>query len=206
MKNKKRITYVAIAILVMCNIFLLYSIRKVQAESSSSIAALYPYAQKFTVLQANISTNIKYSARIIEVIEMFDKNNQPIKISSLFSDNGEPLFILRISDRYCNSCVKYFVNLFKNNKLNNDIQFIYLTGFQNKNRVIYEAKEFEIDETDFYNVPFLNVPIDNAGYPYLIVVGKDLKFEYCYFPTKDHDDIDIENLNMIIECYAKKYK
>ena len=47
---------------------------------------------------------------------------------------------------------------------------------------------------------------DKVGYPYLMVLNKNLEIEYCYFPTKGYEEIDIDNLKMIIDCYAKKYK
>ncbi|MDD6003539.1 MAG: hypothetical protein PUC50_15225 [Bacteroidales bacterium] len=63
-----------------------------------------------------------------------------------------------------------------------------------------------IDANQVFNVLSLNVPIDNAGFPYFMVLNKNLEIEYCYFPTKGYETTDIENLNMILDCYAKKYE
>ncbi|MBQ1697281.1 MAG: hypothetical protein II075_05320, partial [Bacteroidales bacterium] len=159
-----------------------------------------------TSLKANIVTNIKFVSRCIPDIEVSNRQNKTKRLSELFCNDSKPLFILRITDRYCNSCVKYFVDLFANERLNDALKFVYLTGFQNQNRVGLEAEELNIKNDMLYNVPFLDVPIDNLGYPYLMVLNKNLEIEYCYFPTRDHEQIDLENLKMIIDCYVKKYE
>ena len=206
MKSKKIMTCAIIVLLAICNVYLLYSMHKLRIESDNAIAILYPYAEKHTSLKANIETNIRFVPRNIQDVEVSDRQNNTKRLSELFCNDGKPLFVLRITDRYCNSCVKYFVDLFANERLNEALKFVYLTGFQNQNRVDFETKELNIETDDLYNVPFLDVPIDNMGYPYFMVLNKDLQIEYCYFPTKDHNVIDRENLKMIIDCYAKKYE
>lgn len=206
MKSKKTLTCAIIVLLVICNVYLLYSIHKLKTESDNAIAILYPYAEKHTSLKANIVTNIKFVSRCIPDIEVSNRQNKTKRLSELFCNDSKPLFILRITDRYCNSCVKYFVDLFANERLNDALKFVYLTGFQNQNRVGLEAEELNIKNDMLYNVPFLDVPIDNLGYPYLMVLNKNLEIEYCYFPTRDHEQIDLENLKMIIDCYVKKYE
>lgn len=205
MERKNTILYLVIATFAICNLVQLFSIKKFKVEKDNAVATLYPYAQKHSFLQSNIEANIEYAAKKIEDVGICDRAKRENTLNNLFNGNNRPLFILRITDRYCTSCVRYFVNLFANKRLHNDIKFMYLTGFQNQSRISYEAKELGIDSLELYNVPFLDVPIDNVGYPYLMVLNKNLVIEYCYFPTKGYEDIDIENLNMIIDCYAKKY-
>lgn len=206
MKKSKILVCSIIAMLLICNVVLLFAINRVKADNDRTTAALYPYIQKYSFLQSNIEENIRFSSNKIECLDVWDKNNQKTKLSSLFSDDSKPLFILRIADRYCNSCVKYFVNLFSNEKISKDIKFVYLTGFQNQSHVMYDAKALGIDGKELYNVQFLDVPIDNVGFPYVMVLGKDLTIQYCYFPTKGYENIDIENINMILDCYEKKYR
>ena len=206
MKKNKVVIYSVTVLLGLCNVMQLFSIQKIKAEKDNTTATLYPYVEKYSFLQSNIESIVEYSANKIADVSVCDKDKHKTSLSQLFDDSKKPLFILRISDRYCNSCVKSFVNLFSNEKINKGFKFIYLTGFNNPSRIAYNAKELGIDENELYNVQFLDVPIDNAGFPYMMVLGKDLTIKYCYFPTKGYDAIDIENINMILDCYAKKYK
>ena len=206
MKKNKIVIYSVIVLLVLCNVMQLFSIQKIKAEKDNTTATLYPYVEKYSFLQSNIESIVEYSARKVADVGVCDKDKRETSLSQLFDDSKKPLFILRISDRYCNSCVKSFVNLFANEKISKNFKFIYLTGFDNPSRIAYNAKELGIDEKELYNVQSLDVPIDNVGFPYMMVLGKDLTIKYCYFPTKGYDAIDIENINMILDCYAKIYK
>ncbi|MBO7598480.1 MAG: hypothetical protein J6T70_15695 [Bacteroidales bacterium] len=206
MKKNKIVIYSVIVLLVLCNVMQLFSIQKIKTEKENTTATLYPYVEKYSFLQSNIESIIEYSARKIADVSVCDKDKRETSLSQLFDDSKKPLFILRISERYCNSCVESFVNLFANGKINKDFKFIYLTGFNNPSRIAYNAKELGIDENELYNVQFLDAPIDNAGFPYMMVLDKDLTIKYCYFPVKGYDAIDIENINMILDCYAKIYK
>ena len=206
MKSKRIMVYGIVGLLIIGNIYLMYSMRKMKTDSDNAIAILYPYAEKFTSLKSNIETNLRFIPRYIKDVVVSDRQNKTKMLSELFCNDDKPLFVLRITDRYCNSCVKYFVDLFAKKQFDEGLNIIFLTGFQNPNRVDFEAKELNISSDELYNVPFLDVPIDNLGFPYLMVLNKELEIEYCYFPTKDHEEIDIENLNMIFDCYAKKFK
>ena len=206
MKRNSVISFATIAVLLICNIILMFASNKLKLECDRSTAALYPYVQKYAFLKDNIEANIQYSTQCIEDTDVTDNQKRVQKLSELFNAEDDMLFILRISDRYCNSCVEYFVDLFVHNDFHSKQRFCYLTGFQNDARVEFDTKKLGISTNDVYNVPFLNVPIDYAGFPYLMVLNKKLEVEYCYFPTKGYNAIDIENLDMIINFYAKKYE
>ena len=206
MKKSKILVYSVIAMLLIFNAVLLFAINKVKSEKDRTTATLYPYVQKYSLLQSNVEENIEYASKKIEDCELLDKNNQKVALRDLFAENKKKLFILRITDRYCNSCVKYFVDLFGGERFNQNIKFIYFTGLEHQSRVMYNAKQLGIDGSELYNVQFLNVPIDNAGFPYMMVLSNDLTIQYCYFPTKGYEAIDIENINMILDCYAQKNK
>ena len=76
MKSKKTLTCAIIVLLVICNVYLLYSIHKLKTESDNAIAILYPYAEKHTSLKANIVTNIKFVSRCIPDIEVSNRQNK----------------------------------------------------------------------------------------------------------------------------------
>lgn len=206
MKRRNIILYTIIAVLLVCNIISFFTSYNVRQERNSSIATLYPYVQKYTFLKDNIKANIRYASKLLEDSEVTDLHKRSQKLSELFKAGEDRLFLLRISDRYCNSCVEYCVNLFTNDRLRSKFRLCYLTGFQNVGRVDFETKMIGIDANQVFNVLSLNVPIDNAGFPYFMVLNKNLEIEYCYFPTKGYETTDIENLNMILDCYAKKYE
>ena len=202
---KDKILYLIVGVLLVCDIMLLYVIRQNKIESDSSMEILYPYAQKYTILRRNAEHFIKYSNSIVKDMEILGRNDVLRKLSTLFADGEDHLFLLRISDRYCNSCVKYFLDIFKSKQLNSGIDFVFLTGFQNSKHFHDELQSLESGSWTVYNIPFIENPIDYEGFPYFMVLNKDLMIEYCYFPSKGSDCIDIENINMIIDCYAKKY-
>lgn len=197
---KLKASYIII-LLIVCNLILLYTIHRDRIKAETSLNVLYPYAQKFSFLENNIKHNIKYSSYYIKDTIIEDS----IKLSGLFSENKKALFILRLSERYCNSCVKYSLNIMDSIRHNSELPIIYFTGFQNKHRLNFELEDLNLEDKKCYNIPFIETPIDYEGFPYLMVLNKDLMIEYCYFPSKGSDDIDIENINMIIDCYAKKY-
>ena len=203
MRSNKILACLIIGLLLACNITLLCVVRNNKAASNSSIAALYPYCAKYEVLRSNAEDVIKYSGRKIEDYEMSDEDGNGCRLSSLLGNNLENLAVLRISDRYCNSCVKYAAGLLS--KLRKADILACLTGFQNPSRLGSELQFLNVTACKAYNIPFMETPIDYAGFPYLMVLDKDLKIEYCYFPHKGNEEIDLENINMIIDCYAKKY-
>ena len=117
LSTKNIVISFAIILLVACNIILFYTSHKTEVEFEKSVAGLYPYVQRCTFLEETMDANIHYAKRRIDDVEVTDRSGQKKMLSQCFDDSGKPLFVVRVSDRYCNSSVKYCLDLFDDQRI-----------------------------------------------------------------------------------------
>ena len=147
--------------------------------------------------------NLDFSQNKFFDIPVFDKTKSEKKISDLFANGDSVLFVVRISDRFCHSCVESCVGLFNSGKIVSPFKIVYFVEIDNFSKFEKEAKDLGIFDKNVYKVDFLESKIDAVGFPYLMVLNKDLSIKYCYFPRKEHEQIDIEYLNLFFDCFTK---
>lgn len=203
--KKNSYLYIIIGILLVCNIISIASIINIKKSATASISVLYPYAKKYEILKSNLKNNFEFGGYKINPIQICTKDNLQVGLDRLVSDTMGFGIVLRTSERNCHTCVDYAVKLISSPRVRKDVSISYLFGYKRNNYFASKAEEYGLLDSMVYNYPDLEIPIDYEGFPYLMILNKDLMIEYCYFPSKGSDDIDIENINMIIDCYAKKY-
>lgn len=204
MKNKSILLITLIVILAICNIVLIFLMQRQKNDANVMLAALYPFTQKTICLEENLKHNIKFAQTKISDFTIIDKAKSEKKISDLFANGDSVLFVIRISDRFCHSCVESCVKLFDSDSLKSSFKFVYFIETDNFTKYEKEAKDLGIIDKDAYKVDFLESRIETVGFPYLMVLNKDLTIEYCYFPRKDKVPLDIEYLNLVFENYKLK--
>ena len=202
--KKKLISLIAIIlILAICNIVLIFLMQRQKNDAYVMVATLYPYTQKAICLEENLKYNIKFAQTKICDFAIIDKAKSEKKISDLFANCDSVLFVVRISDRFCHSCVESCVKLFDSDSLKSTFKFVYFIETDNFTKYEKEAKDLGIIDKDVYKVDFLESRIETVRFPYLMVMNKDLSIRYCYFPRKGYEHIDIEYLNIVFDIFAK---
>ena len=121
MKNKK-IYIIIIVLLIILNSISIYSKSIAKKSYEQTITSLHSYVTKSTFLDSYLEKNINYSQCKISDYEILDKNTNSLHLKDLFKTEANPIFILRFSDRYCSSCVEYFLDLFSKIDINENIR------------------------------------------------------------------------------------
>ena len=202
---KKIITISIIVVLTICNLVLLIGIGKINRESRNAMNVVVPYVEKYQSLRSNMEKNIRLCSFSIKGTDIYDSTKTAVMIENIFNHNQQVVFIVRTSHRFCKSCIDYCINLFKSDKIRKDFQFVFVLGSRTNNLFKNEIENYNLQKHQVFNCDEIPSRIDYEGFPYLMVVNRDLTIEYCYFPTKGEDKTDIENINMIIDCFSKKY-
>ena len=203
MKNNRYFLISIIVILVICNVVLLYLMQKQKNDTNAMLTTLYPYTQKALCLENNLKMNLEFAQSKITDISVSDITKSEKKISDLFANGDTTLFVVRISDRFCHSCVESCVGLFNSGKIVSPYKIVYFVEIDNFIKFEKEAKDLHILDKNVYKVDFLESNIDAVGFPYLMVLNKDLSIKYCYFPRKEHEKIDIEYLKVVFDGFEK---
>lgn len=202
MRNKFFVIIV-IAALLVCNVIALYALQVKKQEMQVVLDTLYPYAVKSDLLVQMTRQNARFGHDKLKDLPIFDLRKNELKVSDLFSSEDSLLFVLRISDRFCNTCVEYCVDLLDSLQSNNDNSVVYLLESNNFNTFEKNAKDYGILGKRIFKTAFLECSIDMVEVPYVMVLNRNLQIEQCYFPQKGNFKVDSENIQLMIEIYKK---
>jgi len=200
MNNKILISI--ISLLAILNVCLIVNAVQNRERSNRTINALLPYPSKYSILKSNIMDCVEYNNT--NVTDCFLENsNEQIKLSELIGKYQGKIMILRTNDKCCNSCKENAYKLFTKLQTGK-CQIVCILGERNNTLSSEVIKELNLSDTNSYNCTSLATPMDNTGFPYFMILDTNLNINYCYFPTKGYEEFDIENINMIIDCYSRK--
>lgn len=159
-------------------------------------------AKVYNISYNNLRDNIIYIAKNcpkqIDDIVLVDSLNQKMNISSLFNNKKGEILFCRISDKYCQSCNSYVVNIAKNTSQN----IVYLINKTNRKEFNNMKKTFCLPDNT-YAISNINIPVDSLISPYLFVVNSNLEIIFTYVPQSENPSLDysvVDAINKRVEC------
>jgi len=136
---------------------------------------------------------------IPDTIAIRDIKGRKITMDSLVAKS--PCVVLYISSLYCNDCVNYALNLIKITIIDKNVNvniLIFASGYKLRDLYVF-ARTNEFDETCFYNVNSLNMPIEELNMPFIFTLD-DRKIPVHFFiPRKEVHQQSEKRLILIAE-------
>lgn len=205
MKKSISLLYIAIFILLIVNVVVLYFFHRYKITSEMSISVVLPYVQKYSFLKSDLEHNVEFVGDTVNDFDIRDLYGNQSSLGNLFPENQNLLVIARFSERYCSSCVKYMCDILRKIGNNVDIPLVYMFGYSKHSVFVNSVNEFDVSDEIVYNCSDFDTAIDYAGFPYLLFLDRNLNILRCYFPTKDAEQLDIENINLLFKSFETKY-
>lgn len=118
-------------------------------------------------------------------------SHEVIDSDELFNDSIDRILVCRISQLYCESCITYAIEKaisVKNDSII-DMPLVIMGSYENDLSLkIIRDSHSKCDSLKYYNTPELNLPIEEHGYPYFMVVDSDLKVSDVFTPNKSYPE------------------
>lgn len=169
--------------------------RTVSPQTVSESDELHSY-------RINLATNIQNSNIRLEELSVKDSSGRVFLLREVFMNNQERILVCRFSESHCESCVNFSIQAFrqwadsigKNNVL-------FLGNYRN-NKLLNQTKPlYGIHRLNVYNLPTLNIPAEELGYPYYFVLNSDLTITDVFVPDKVAPGTVNDYLKMINKRY-----
>jgi len=185
-----------IVILLCINVITVYLYFSYKKNTTFTIEILKPYVNGYHDLKSNLIYQIENNQFNIDDLVLVDSVCNEFNISDLFDNVNEILFC-RVSDRYCNGCNEYLVNIAK--KISSNV--IYLIN-QTENKEYHNIKEtYKLPDKTFA-IREIGLPIESLMEPFLFVLNNELKVPIVYMPQSGNISTDylmVKSINNRVE-------
>ena len=200
---KERIFFFTIiAALLVINAYTLLrfnNLKKQKVEGSISSYNLKKHENdEFKIYKSNfeesiLNSNFEFTGTVVK-----DSMNNMIPLKSIFNDGQNQLLICRFSQRHCESCVDAIIQTLQKNLDDIGIDNIVCFGNHRNNRVFQKTLPlYGIEGMKVYNVPQINLPVEELNYPYFFVLDNSLQISNVFVPEKGLSHITIKYLESI---------
>ena len=184
MKNSLKILFgICFGIILISNLLLIWKTKGgLKSENYDKMESAI-MTQSITDLMRNDGLDLKnIFLRDILSHDVIDPN-------VLFPDGIDRILVCRISQYYCQSCIGYAIEKairIKNDSII-DMPLVILGSYQNDLSLkIISDSHSKCDSLKYYNITELNLPIEEHGYPYYMVVDRGLKVCDVFTPNKSY--------------------
>jgi hypothetical protein len=116
-------------------------------------------------------------------------------------------FVCRYSDRMCRECVEHTISVFTDNRDSLDRNKIVFLAENSSRRVLkVNVTEFGLQNCRVLNCAKLGINAEDAMFPYIMAVDKDLRVLNVYFPTKSTHgtDYDYKHVKLLYDKLIKE--
>lgn len=140
---------------------------------------------------------------ISDTITIRNLNGRKITMDSLVAKS--PCMVLYISSMYCSDCVNYALSLIKSTIFDKNVIvniFIFSSGYKLRDLYVF-ARSNELDETCFYNVNSLNIPIEELNVPFIFILDDRKMLGHFFIPRKEEHQQSEKRLILITELLKK---
>jgi uncharacterized protein YxeA len=201
---KTKTLVLVIVVLLILNVVVIICFCHFRSIAFQSVKSAVQQSTEYNSLYNSLAYSILNDGSTINA-KIFDKNGEKLSLSTLFTERPGPFLVCRISDRYCDSCVKNAVALFSRVTRNFDQNHIaYFFECDNRMLLKKEIQHFSLDENKVYNVPLFKTDAEYATFPYYMVIDSANHVLATYFPNKKTNELDsafiCKMYNRISQC------
>lgn len=175
-------------------------------STKSTIKALYSTAEDYTTLHTSLSYSIQIDGRNVSDINLFDIQGNEIKIVDILNNKGS-VVICRLSDRYCNTCVKNAISVFTGALSESDTNHVvFFAETTNSKTLRMFVNEYGIEQYKVFNVHQFHTIAEQATFPYFFVVDSSCHILSTYFPSKTTRSLDSSFVKKLLKRVNKFYE
>ncbi|GGF45421.1 hypothetical protein GCM10011339_37370 [Echinicola rosea] len=119
-----------------------------------------------------------------------DSKGRMIPLVDIFDPGQEHILVFRYSESHCESCITASLSVLKEwqSKLGNS-NLVLLGDFSNNKIYRKELDMYQLESVRAYNVPRFNLPAENLGFPYFMVLDQEGRTSNVFLPEKGTPDI-----------------
>ena len=200
--------WVVISIVVITEVYLLYTNRKLSSELAVKDQFLNRILDHCDAAETQFSANIEDAGKIIDGnIIAKDTADNATSLSEITKQSDDNILICRYSDRMCRECVEHTISVFTDNMDSLDMKRILFLP-QNTSKRVFKLnfEEYGLRGCRVLNCPNLSIDAEEMMFPYIMVVDKDLRVLTVYFPTKSTHgtDYDYKHVKMIYDKMIRR--
>jgi len=193
---------IVILILVLVNLFTLASFRKYRVNNFIRMNSLEQEMEKIVSLESNLFASAKNNNNYLRKVLVKDSLGNIFPLNKIFQNGKSRILICRFSEMDCESCINYSIKTLldcSNMAEKNNILFL---GTYRNNKIFNRHKPlYGIDTLNTLNTTKIDLPIEDLGYPYYMVLDSALQVLNVYIPNKGTPAIDRKYINLIYGRY-----
>lgn len=177
-----------------------------QYKKGSTLYVNYLQSQpdELNALKVNAEMVIGNSDVQLDNVVGIDTINEKRTLRSFFKNDQSKLLVCRFSDMYCESCVDYSIKTLLQwcDSIGKD-NILFLGTYRNNKLFNMQKKEYGIDTLATLNVPSLNLPAEELGFPYYFILDSTLTVLNVSIPDKSARNVDYQYFRKIQERFFK---
>ncbi len=205
--KKNLILYLAIALLAVSEGFLLYTNHQLKKEVALKDRFLNHIGDRYDAAEMQFSANIVDVCKIIDgKTTVKDTADNASTFAEMANEIDGNFFVCRYSDRMCRECVEHTISVFTDNRDSLDRNKIVFLAENSSRRVLkLNVTEFGLQNCRVLNCAKLGINAEDAMFPYIMAVDKDLRVLNVYFPTKSTHgtDYDYKHVKLLYDKLIK---
>ena len=206
--KKSLFLYVAIAFLAVIVGDLLYFNHQLKKEIALKDHWLDYINDRYEAAETQFSANIEnVGAAIDDKTIVKDTADNATPFAEFANKINGNFLICRYSDRMCHQCVEHTMSVLTDNmdSLVKD-KIVFLADNPSRRNLKLNFIEYGLQNCNVLNAPNLGINADNANFPYIMVVDKDLRVLTVYFPTKSTHgtDYDYKHVKLLYDKMIKR--
>jgi hypothetical protein len=198
----KLLSFVSVSVILLSNVCLILRMRNFYAKSSLSES----YSQRLSSYVSTANDLLENDGLELSDVYLVDLSNNMFRpLKSLFLTGTDRIFVCRVSQYYCESCVNYAIEKIVSVMSDSLIDMpVAVFGMYENNlslKIISEQHN-NSNGVEYYKTSALNLPMERHGYPYCFVIDRSLRVSDVYTLDKI-DSVRNDNYFRII---SKKWK
>jgi hypothetical protein len=206
--KKSFFLYLAIIALAVSEGFLLYSNNQLKKEVILKDRWLNHIGDRYDAAETQFSANIDDVCRIIDgKTTVKDTADNATTFAEIATEIDGNFLVCRYSERMCRECVEHTISVFTDNMDSLDRNKIVFLAENSSRRVLkLNVTEFGLQNCRVLNCANLGINAEDAMFPYIMAVDKELRVLNVYFPTKSTHgtDYDYKHVKLLYDKLIKK--
>jgi hypothetical protein len=188
--------------MLILNAFLLFKLFSLKKSHKATLNTLVTAQDNRVVAyNNNFNFNLWNSGISLENVILADSANRAVVINDLFQEEDN-LLICRFSELHCRECVTYAtVKLIHTTEKISKNHIVFLGSYGNNKNMNFMKDQLGLQDRSVYSVFDLNIPAEEAGFPYYFMLDRTLRVSNLFIPEKLTPELTNNYLKMINKRY-----
>jgi len=202
--SKKKLIIIIVSLLVI-NVYTLFCFHQSKLHQSTSSHKGVSENDERHSYKLNFMTNIQNShVKLNKKVTLKDSLSNIFSFADILNESREQILVCRFSELHCESCVNFSIQLLLQQTDTIGKNNILFLGAYRNNKIFNRVKQlYGIHNQNVFNTAELNIPAEELGYPYYLVLHNDLTISDVFVPDKAVPTITKKYMEMISKRYFK---